>query len=105
MAVSSYGVGARMTGIVRLIMGLERDIRGKHVLLVEDIILNQVGASSCGMGFDEGRAGQRPASPAASSGRHEANTKRTTQLARSARPVRRTAQRARACGCSTALLL
>ncbi|CAG0937628.1 partial hypoxanthine phosphoribosyltransferase, partial [Thermoflexales bacterium] len=39
MAVSSYGIGAReTTGIVRIIMDLERDIRGKHVLLVEDII-------------------------------------------------------------------
>ncbi len=39
MAVSSYGVGAReTTGIVRIIMDLERDIRGKHVLIVEDII-------------------------------------------------------------------
>jgi hypoxanthine phosphoribosyltransferase len=39
MAVSSYGVGAReSTGIVRIIMDLEQDIRGKHVLLVEDII-------------------------------------------------------------------
>jgi hypoxanthine-guanine phosphoribosyltransferase len=27
-----------MTGIVRVIMDLERDIRGKRVLLVEDII-------------------------------------------------------------------
>ncbi len=39
MAVSSYGVGAReSTGVVRIIMDLERDIRDKHVLLVEDII-------------------------------------------------------------------
>jgi hypoxanthine phosphoribosyltransferase len=39
MAVSSYGIGAReSTGVVRIIMDLERDIRGKHVLLVEDII-------------------------------------------------------------------
>jgi hypoxanthine phosphoribosyltransferase len=39
MAVSSYGIGAReTTGVVRIIMDLERDIRGKHVLLVEDII-------------------------------------------------------------------
>ena len=39
MAVTSYGVGAReSTGVVRIIMDLERDIRGKHVLLVEDII-------------------------------------------------------------------
>jgi hypoxanthine phosphoribosyltransferase len=27
-----------MTGIVRIIMDLERDIRGKHVLIVEDIV-------------------------------------------------------------------
>ncbi len=33
MAVSSYGVGAReSTGVVRIIMDLERDIRDKHVL-------------------------------------------------------------------------
>ena len=39
MAVSSYGVGAReSTGVVRIIMDLEQDISGKHVLLVEDII-------------------------------------------------------------------
>ena len=39
MAVTSYGIGAReSTGVVRIIMDLERDIRGKHVLLVEDII-------------------------------------------------------------------
>lgn len=39
MAVTSYGVGAReSTGVVRIIMDLERDIRGKHVLIVEDII-------------------------------------------------------------------
>ncbi len=39
MAVSSYGVGAReTTGVVRIIMDLERDIRDKYVLIVEDII-------------------------------------------------------------------
>lgn len=39
MAVTSYGVGAReSTGVVRIIMDLEHDIRGKHVLIVEDII-------------------------------------------------------------------
>ena len=39
MAVTSYGIGAReSTGVVRIIMDLEYDIRGKHVLLVEDII-------------------------------------------------------------------
>ena len=39
MAVTSYGIGAReTTGVVRIIMDLEQDIRDKHVLLVEDII-------------------------------------------------------------------
>ena len=39
MAVASYGIGAReTTGVVRIIMDLEQDIRSKHVLLVEDII-------------------------------------------------------------------
>jgi len=39
MAVTSYGIGAReSTGVVRIIMDLERDIRDKHVLIVEDII-------------------------------------------------------------------
>src|SRR5512146_1360281 len=38
MAVTSYGIGAReSTGVVRIIMDLEQDIRGKHVLIVEDI--------------------------------------------------------------------
>jgi hypoxanthine phosphoribosyltransferase len=39
MAVSSYGLGAReSSGVVRIIMDLEQDINGQHVLLVEDII-------------------------------------------------------------------
>ena len=39
MAISSYGVGVReSTGNVRLTMDLQTSIRGKHVLLVEDII-------------------------------------------------------------------
>lgn len=39
MAVTSYGAGARVsTGSVRLSLDLKNDIRGKHVLLVEDII-------------------------------------------------------------------
>ncbi len=39
MAISSYGVGAReSTGQVRLNMDLKDDIRGRHVILVEDII-------------------------------------------------------------------
>jgi len=39
MAISSYGVGGRESGgSVRLTMDLKTDIRGKHVLLVEDIV-------------------------------------------------------------------
>ena len=39
MAASSYGVGARHTsGSVRIDMDLQTDVRGKHVLVVEDII-------------------------------------------------------------------
>lgn len=38
MDVSSYGAGTESTGSVRIIKDLEEDIRGKHVLIVEDII-------------------------------------------------------------------
>ena len=39
MAASSYGVGARHSpGSVRIDMDLRTDVRGKHVLVVEDII-------------------------------------------------------------------
>ncbi|MYE79342.1 MAG: hypothetical protein F4243_10235, partial [Chloroflexi bacterium] len=39
MAASSYGIGARKTaGSVRIDMDLKMDVRGKHVLVVEDII-------------------------------------------------------------------
>ncbi|GIV84457.1 MAG: hypoxanthine phosphoribosyltransferase [Candidatus Roseilinea sp.] len=39
MAVSSYGVGARATrGQPRITLDLNTDVRGRHVLLVEDII-------------------------------------------------------------------
>jgi hypoxanthine phosphoribosyltransferase len=39
MAVSSYGVGARQTsGQARLTLDLNTDIRGRNVLLVEDIV-------------------------------------------------------------------
>jgi hypoxanthine phosphoribosyltransferase len=39
MAVASYGVGAReSTGSARVTLDLKMDIRGLHVLLVEDII-------------------------------------------------------------------
>lgn len=39
MAVSSYGVGARISsGVVRILMDLETNIEGKNVLIVEDIV-------------------------------------------------------------------
>ena len=39
MAVSSYGAGGRSSGgLVKIIMDLQTDIRGRPVLLVEDIV-------------------------------------------------------------------
>jgi hypoxanthine phosphoribosyltransferase len=39
MAVSSYGVGARISsGVVRIVMDLATNIEGRNVLVVEDII-------------------------------------------------------------------
>lgn len=38
MAVSSYGSSTESSGVVRILKDLDTDIKGKHVLLVEDII-------------------------------------------------------------------
>ncbi|HET8660839.1 MAG TPA: phosphoribosyltransferase family protein, partial [Micromonosporaceae bacterium] len=38
MAVSSYGQGATSSGVVRILKDLDRDIAGRHVVVVEDII-------------------------------------------------------------------
>ena len=38
MAVSSYGTGTSSSGVVRILKDLDRDITGKDVLVVEDII-------------------------------------------------------------------
>ena len=38
MAVSSYGDGTESSGVVRILKDLDRDINGRHVLVVEDII-------------------------------------------------------------------
>lgn len=38
MAVSSYGSSTSSSGVVRIIKDLDRDISGRHVLVVEDII-------------------------------------------------------------------
>ncbi|ASO17972.1 hypoxanthine phosphoribosyltransferase [Actinoalloteichus hoggarensis] len=38
MAVSSYGSGTSSSGVVRILKDLDRDITGRDVLIVEDII-------------------------------------------------------------------
>ncbi|HSF26615.1 MAG TPA: hypoxanthine phosphoribosyltransferase [Actinomycetes bacterium] len=38
MAVSSYGSGTKSSGVVRILKDLDKDISGRHVLVVEDII-------------------------------------------------------------------
>ncbi len=38
MAISSYGNATESTGVVRILKDLERDITGRHILIVEDII-------------------------------------------------------------------
>lgn len=38
MAVSSYGVGTKSSGVVRILKDLDRSIEGRHVIIVEDII-------------------------------------------------------------------
>jgi hypoxanthine phosphoribosyltransferase len=38
MAVSSYGSGTASSGVVRILKDLDRDITGRHVVVVEDIV-------------------------------------------------------------------
>lgn len=38
MAISSYGASSKSTGVVRIIKDLDREVEGRHVLLVEDIV-------------------------------------------------------------------
>ncbi|HUW97007.1 MAG TPA: hypoxanthine phosphoribosyltransferase [Anaerolineae bacterium] len=38
MAVSSYGDATESSGVVRILMDLDRNVQGRHVLIVEDII-------------------------------------------------------------------
>ena len=38
MAVSSYGAATKTSGVVRILKDLDREISGRHILIVEDII-------------------------------------------------------------------
>ncbi|MGI6776733.1 MAG: hypoxanthine phosphoribosyltransferase [Acetivibrionales bacterium] len=38
ISVSSYGISTTSSGFVRIIMDIDIDIKGKHVLIVEDLI-------------------------------------------------------------------
>ena len=38
MSLSSYGASTRTSGVVRLLRDLDREIAGKHVMVVEDIV-------------------------------------------------------------------
>jgi hypoxanthine phosphoribosyltransferase len=38
MAISSYGNATESSGVVRILKDLDRDVTGRHILIVEDII-------------------------------------------------------------------
>ncbi|MBE3583357.1 MAG: hypoxanthine phosphoribosyltransferase [Limnochordaceae bacterium] len=38
MAISSYGMGTKTSGVVRILKDLDHPIQGRHILVVEDIV-------------------------------------------------------------------
>lgn len=38
ISISSYGEATKSTGVVKMVKDMEEDIKGKHVLVVEDIV-------------------------------------------------------------------
>ena len=38
ISISSYGAATKSTGVVKMVKDIEEDIKGKHVLVVEDIV-------------------------------------------------------------------
>ncbi len=38
MAISSYGMATKSSGVVRIVKDLDQDLTGRHVLVVEDIV-------------------------------------------------------------------
>lgn len=38
MYVSSYGSGAKTSGVVKIVKDLDIDLKGKHILIIEDIL-------------------------------------------------------------------
>lgn len=38
MAISSYGVSSKSSGVVRILKDLDRGVEGRHVVVVEDIV-------------------------------------------------------------------
>jgi hypoxanthine phosphoribosyltransferase len=38
MAVTSYGTATESSGVVRILMDLERSIEGRHIMVVEDVV-------------------------------------------------------------------
>jgi hypoxanthine phosphoribosyltransferase len=56
MAISSYGSGTKSSGVVRILKDLDRDIIGRHVLVVEDIIDSGLTLSWLLANFETARA-------------------------------------------------